>query len=391
MAVSDEFRGPKAVGPQAQRFRHPRMPIPDDSLSWCSGCGICSQVCPHGVQVAEINIQAKARLAEQKRVPLRDQCLARPQLMGRLARPAAGLVNSLLRSTLLRKVMDKVLKIDEKAPLPAFTAQPLRTRLARHHLKGIPEDPDSRQYVAYFHGCSTEYFEPELGELTVQVLEHLGFTVILPPQNCCGLPLQSNGMFRAARRAADDNIQKLDPFIRAGIPLVGSSTSCTLALKRDYRTILGVEGPQVEALAAATRDVFEFLVWDEPESLEQVVLNPVERSILYHAPCHLRSHGIGLPALTVLRRIPGLEILVSDSACCGVAGTYGMKSERFQTAWAVGESLFQQALELQVDMVVTDSETCRWWIEAHSGVKNVHPIQILAWSMGLTSDPAKSW
>ncbi|HLB47663.1 MAG TPA: 4Fe-4S dicluster domain-containing protein, partial [Anaerolineales bacterium] len=53
-AVTDLFPGPKAVGPQAQRFRHPRLPSPDKSLDYCSGCGACSLVCPHGVQIAEM-------------------------------------------------------------------------------------------------------------------------------------------------------------------------------------------------------------------------------------------------------------------------------------------------------------------------------------------------
>jgi glycerol-3-phosphate dehydrogenase subunit C len=59
-AATDLFLGPKAVGPQAQRYRHPRLPLPDRSLTWCSGCGTCTRVCPHDVAVAEINIQAKA-------------------------------------------------------------------------------------------------------------------------------------------------------------------------------------------------------------------------------------------------------------------------------------------------------------------------------------------
>jgi len=388
MAVSDVFRGPKAVGPQAQRFRHPRLPVPDDSVSWCSGCGTCSQVCPHGVQVAEINIQAKARLAEQGHVPLRDQLISRPQLLGWVARPVAGVANAVLRSALTRKLLDGLFKIDKHAPLPVFKSQTLRSRLADHCVDEPSTTLNLDGHVAYFHGCSAEYYEPELGEITVRVLETLGFKVVLPPQNCCGLPLQSNGMFQAARRAAHANIEKLGPFVRAGMPVVGGSTSCTLALKHDYRSILGVDGREAQALAEATRDVFEFLVWDEPDRLDQVELEPVERKVLYHAPCQLRSHAIGMPALNVLRRIPGLEIVVSESACCGIAGTYGVKSERYPVAKATGEELFRQAIGIGVELVVTDSETCRWWIEAHTGLKSVHPIEVLAWSLGLVSGPA---
>ena len=57
---TDLFPGPKYVGPQAQRFRDPGEPSPDVSLDYCSGCGVCTVVCPHGVKVMEINTAAKA-------------------------------------------------------------------------------------------------------------------------------------------------------------------------------------------------------------------------------------------------------------------------------------------------------------------------------------------
>jgi glycerol-3-phosphate dehydrogenase subunit C len=382
MAVSDVFRGPKAVGPQAQRFRHPRLPIVDDSLSWCSGCGTCTRVCPHGVMVAEINIRAKARLVEQKHAPLRDQLLARPEMLGRLARPAARLANRLLEMPLARTLMDKGIGIASKAPLPAFSGETLRTLAPELCVDQPPEGvPDLSDYVAYFHGCSTNYYEPALGLLTIAVLEKLGFHVLLPPQNCCGLPLQSNGLFSAARRYARANADKLSPFVKAGLSVVGTSTSCTLALKHEYRAVLGLEGAPIEALADRTRDIFEFLLWDAPARLQAFDLEPVPMRVLYHAPCQLLGHGIGAPALRVLRRIPDLEIEVSQSACCGIAGTYGVKAERYATAFAVGQPLFRQAAASGAELIVTDSETCRWWIEKHTGLSSIHPLELLARSL----------
>ncbi|HLY28603.1 MAG TPA: 4Fe-4S dicluster domain-containing protein, partial [Aggregatilineales bacterium] len=58
-AVTTLFPGPKYVGPQAERFRAEialkPFVSPDKSLDYCSGCGICTQVCPQGVKIAEIN------------------------------------------------------------------------------------------------------------------------------------------------------------------------------------------------------------------------------------------------------------------------------------------------------------------------------------------------
>ena len=67
--------------------------IADASLDYCSGCGICTQVCPQGVQIAEINSQARAELAQERGVSLRDRLIARPTLAGRLGAPVAPLAN----------------------------------------------------------------------------------------------------------------------------------------------------------------------------------------------------------------------------------------------------------------------------------------------------------
>jgi glycerol-3-phosphate dehydrogenase subunit C len=88
----------------------------------------------------------------------------------------------------------------------------------------------------------------------------------------------------------------------------------------------------------------------------------------------------------VLRRIPGLSLTLSESECCGVAGTYGLKRERYSLAYAVGGRLFDQVRQVQPDLVVTDSETCRWWVEGHTGVRACHPIEILALALGLQDE-----
>ncbi|TFH34776.1 MAG: anaerobic glycerol-3-phosphate dehydrogenase subunit C [Anaerolineales bacterium] len=384
MAVSGDFLGPKAVGPQAERFRHPRLPIPDASVSLCSGCGTCSRVCPQGVAIAEMNTQAKARLVAQHGAPLRDQLLARPQMLGQWMRPFAGVANRLLKSNIVRWSLDRSFGIHQDAPLPPFSGKTFRSGVAQRCMDAPPEDLGEDTWVAYFHGCSTNHYEPRIGELAIAVLEKLGCRVIVPPQVCCGLPLQSNGLFKAARRYAEKNTQLLRPFIEKGIPIVGTSSSCTLQLKHETRSVLGLNGRDCEELALGTRDIFEWIVESLWETVLKMDLAPVQALVLYHAPCQLKSHWMGTPALQVLRLIPGLNLQVSQAECCGIAGTYGVKSEKYAIARDVGQNLFHQVEDVQPDWVVTDSETCRWWIEQHTGVTSIHPIEILASAMNLT-------
>ena len=91
------------------------------------------------------------------------------------------------------------------------------------------------------------------------ILEHLGFTVIVPPLQCCGLPTQSNGDFDAARAYARRNVAWLAPYARQGIPIVGTSASCMTAIKADYQHVLTLQDEATRTVAAGVWDFMEFL------------------------------------------------------------------------------------------------------------------------------------
>src|SRR5688572_18576949 len=208
--VTPLFPGPKYVGPQAERFRSPKEESPDASLDYCSGCGVCTQVCPQGVHIAEINSQARAKLKERDGVKLRDRLLGRPNVLGRLATPAAPIANRTLDSRPLRLAIEKTIGIHHRAPLPRFAGRTFQAWARKHR-----PPSGARRRVAYFHACGTNWQEPRVGEMTVAVLEHNGIAVDVPRgQQCCGLPLQSNGLFDDARRYARRMAARLAPAAR---------------------------------------------------------------------------------------------------------------------------------------------------------------------------------
>jgi glycerol-3-phosphate dehydrogenase subunit C len=375
-AVTDLFPGPKTVGPQAQRFRQPALPPVDRTVDYCSGCGVCSLVCPHGVQVAEMNTIARAAMIEAAGLPLGNRLLSRSELLGRIGSPFAPFSNIPLRLPPLRWLAEWFLGIHHKAPFPSFARPTFRNWFARNAAK---DGAALGHYkVVYFHGCSTNYYEPRVGRAAVALLERHQCKVTVAEQNCCGLPMQSNGDFATARAHAQANVAKLAPWVREGYLIVGTSTSCTLALKHEYHSVLGLEGEDVALVAENTRDFFEFLEMLADEGKLQPRLNRYDRRVFYHAPCQLRSHGIGHPAMRLLRRIPDIQLAESRADCCGVAGTYGLKREKYGIATAVGRTLFDEIRDFAPDVVACDSETCRWWIQHHTGIRALHPAEILA-------------
>jgi glycerol-3-phosphate dehydrogenase subunit C len=376
-AATPLFPGPKYVGPQAERYRGPG-PSPDASLDLCSGCGICTQVCPQGVKIAEINSQAREKLKQERGVTLRDRLISRPTLAGRLGAPVAPVANLSLRIRPLRVLMEKTIGIHRDAPMPVWRGGRFNRWARRHGRRGRPDPARAARTVVYFHGCGVDYYEHETARAAVAVLEHQGLEVIVPRQGCCGLPLQSNGLFDDARGYVRRLAGRLAPYARAGHDIVSSSTSCGLMLKREAREILGVEDDDLRVVGERLYDVMEYLAMlHERGELRTDDLAPVPMEVPYHQPCQGRGHGIGTPAMRLMGLVPGLRPRQIDATCCGVAGTYGLKREKYDIAMAVGEPVFQGVREGGAELSACDSETCRWWISEATGRPSVHPVELL--------------
>jgi glycerol-3-phosphate dehydrogenase subunit C len=376
--VTALFPGPKYVGPQAERYRVDDEPSVDSSVDYCSGCGICTQVCPQGVQIAELNAHAREKLKRQRGVPVRDRLISRPTVLGRLGTPVAPIANATLRSRPLRALVERTLGVHRDAPVPRFAGRTFRSWAKRHR------SPAAERRVVYFHGCGTQYYEPDVGEKVVAVLEHNGFQVEIPKQDCCGLPLQSNGLFDDARAYVRRLAAALAPAARDGALIVGNATSCTLMLKREAREILGLgDDPDLKLVSERTYDLCELLLELHGRGELRTDFQPIEEVVIYHAPCQQQGQWIGKPALELLELVPGLQLQETDARCCGVAGTYGLKREKYEIAMDAGAELFGQIDASGAGLVACDSDTCRWQIEHATGTPSAHPVELMHRAYGL--------
>jgi glycerol-3-phosphate dehydrogenase subunit C len=384
--VTDKFPGPKYVGPQAERFRElGQEKSPDHSVDYCSGCRVCNEVCPTGVRIAEINARARAQIVADRGLSLRNRLLGRNELLGKLGSFAPDLANFALHNPVSRVLAEKVVGIAQGAPLPRWHSETLNAWLARTASQRLK----SERKVVYFHGCAIQYYEPYVAFAAIAVLEHNGYEVIVPPQNCCGLPMLSNGEFEAGEGYHRGNVARLAGFARAGYAIVSTSPSCSLTLKEEAPEMLDKHDEATLVLKNATWDIFEWLREEAEEGRLRTDFHPLREDgrplvMPYHAPCQYRAHRVGKPSLDVLRLIPGLDLRESQARCCGIAGTYGYKTEKYQIAADVGQDLFDFVLEQgESDFVACDTETCRWQIEKFTSVANRHPIEVLAAAYGL--------
>ena len=86
---------------------------------------------------------------------------------------------------------------------------------------------------------------------------------------------------------------------------------------------------------------------------------------------------MGLPALEIMRLIPELKIIMSESDCCGIGGTYGYSKEKNHISNSIKINLIEQIKKEKPDFIICDSETCRWNIEKSTKIKTIHPIQLI--------------
>jgi glycerol-3-phosphate dehydrogenase subunit C len=323
------------------------------------------------VAVSDIIAQARADAVERgtRQLSLGQKLVNRPETIGRLASHAPGVANLVLGNRLIRRLGEGFAGLSADAPLPRVHGPTFR-RWFKQHAQANGET------VVYFPGCSGDYYDPSTAIASVTLLNRLGFRVVVPPTACCSLPMLSTGEWGAARPRAAKLVNELDAVGEERTPIVGSSTSCILTLKRKYVDYLDMADPATERISRNSKDICEFIRDSAPHQFS-AGLSPLNIRVFYHPPCQLRGHGVGTPALDLMRMIPGLEIVVSKADCCGIGGTYGYNAERREITEAVAGPLVSQVEQAYVDFVVCDSETCRWHISALTNLEAVHPVDIL--------------
>ena len=108
LAVNPAYPGPKQAGPDGERYRLKDAAFYDEALKYCLNCKRCELACPSGVKIGDIIQLARIRYSKQ-RPGLRELMLANTDIMGSLATRMAPIVNTSLRLTPVKMVLDGVL------------------------------------------------------------------------------------------------------------------------------------------------------------------------------------------------------------------------------------------------------------------------------------------
>ena len=373
-AVNPLYVGPKQAGPDGERLRMKSPQFYDQSLAMCLNCKRCEVACPSDVRIGDI-IQSARIKHSTKKPGLREFTLANTDLVGSVATVMAPVVNATLGLKPVRHIVEGVMKVDHRRIFPKYAFGTFEGWMRKQR----KAQALFAKQIAYFHGCYVNYNNPPLGQAFVKVANALGYGVqLLEKEKCCGVALISNGFVKQATKQAVSNLKYIrKAVLEKKLPVVATSSTCTFTLRDEYHHLLGLENGDVrESIDLATKFIYNLLC-DGNHTLKFNEEAP-RIKVAYHSACHLERMGWTPYSIELLKLIPTVELIKLDSQCCGIAGTYGFKTENYQTSQSIGEPLFAAIEASGCDIVATDCETCKWQIEMSTSKSVLHPIEILA-------------
>ena len=376
-AVDDSFPGPKFQGPEQWRLTQTQDADIDPTITKCSNCMRCAGACPTDVPLVEMHTTARAAhlegVSRLSREYVRAKMLGNYGRLAGLASRFPRLSNAVMGTGLGRWFAEKTLGITAEREFPAFADETFREWWDDRGGAAVT-NPDKR--VAYFHGDYANYNTPEVGRAMVAVFEHFGYEVAVPDQRCSGTPMFANGLLEDARRAATHNVETFHALVEEGYDVVCTCTSCSMALRLEYPALFEVPG--TEEVAAHTWDALEYLrVHEDLEAALDSTAGP-DRTLTYHAPCHARVQGLGSQTPELLEAAESVTVDDAGDSCSGISGTYGWKSEHYDTSMAVGEPMFEHMEAGPAREGITECPTCAMQMEHGTGYDVSHTIEVLA-------------
>lgn len=359
-----------------------------DRLTNCLMCETCSINCPSGIDIHELNAAARSYIADKNpswgRNLLFDKVWTRPRLL-RSGSKAAALAQKLGLQRVAR-----ALGLTRVLPADLFQAEKIMDNLpttqARSQLPAFsPARGKSRFRVAYFLGCGTDMFTPEVAIAAVKVLNAAGCDVIIPKdQKCCGLPHIANAKLDTARQLAVHNARLLNALDIDYVVTDCASCSSALGAKNMHFLLDGTEFlAEGLKLAEKSMDITRFLT--EVAPLDPSCFRALdEMRVTYHDPCHLaKAQGIRQQPRNLLKLIPGVNLveMKEPDRCCGGSGTFSMT--HYDLSMKVLQHKMNNIMETGASVVATCCPSCT--LQLSHGIKIngyqakvKHPLQLLA-------------
>ncbi len=326
-------------------------------MDTCVGCKACKTECPARIDIARAKIWWSDRVRESSGATPLQRAISNFRWLASLATRAGPFANKALSVGWTKRRLG----IAKERSLPAINAKPLTQRLESGTVGPL-----------LFADCFTTFNDPEIGEAAAAVLHKAGQVLKLVDAGCCGRVMLSEGYIGKARRVAQKGA---DVLRSTSGPILFTEPSCMSAVVDDWTHLIGDVSDIAERCKLAEAHVAESAVG---------VAFRAGGKVLFHPHCHQRALWGAESTVTALELVPDIEVEIPDSGCCGMAGAFGYRADRYELSVAMGERVLAPAVrDADADAVIVATGTsCRHQISDLTGRKAMHPLQFLESRLG---------
>jgi len=345
-------------------------------LELCISCKACKSECPSNVDMAKLKSEVQQMYYDRKGITLRDRMIKdAPKAAARFAGRLAKTMNRIQSSAWFRNALEKRAGFDKRRVLPEYASETFMSWYKKRPGKNgkTVHTPD----VVLFVDTYLNYYEPQVGKAALNLLEDCGYQVSVAAVGCCQRPAISHGFIREAQKAGALVAEKLDAYMKQGIPVVVCEPSCASALNDDLPDLL-VDEALASRLKQQVMMIDVFLAKEKRAGkLDRIEFGVKHDKIAIHGHCHQKAL-YGTASMKVL--LEGkVEIDDWDTACCGMAGSFGYEKEHYHLSEKMGErALFPAVKNLEKDAgLVACGFSCRHQIAHFTEGKPKHWVELV--------------
>ncbi|WP_440999848.1 FAD-binding and (Fe-S)-binding domain-containing protein [Fodinibius sp. SL11] len=358
-------------GKQKEAFKSEEL---KDALDLCLSCKACKSECPANVDMAKMKAEFTQGWHEEYGISLGERFFGQAAKLYPIASLFPKVTNWAINQNSIKELLYKFLGIDKRRDLPTFADQTFL-----NWYRNRSKQSDGKE-VMLLVDIFTNYHEPQIGKAAVQFLESHGYKVIVPGFHETGRPQISKGMLDHAKQILEQNLPRLAQFASREIPIVGLEPSEILTLRDEYLDLCDEEQVQSAQKVADSSYTFEEFA---ANILAESPLSPKNKKVFVHGHCHAKSL-IGNSAIRKMLEGAGYEVVVGDTGCCGMAGSFGYEADHYEVSMNIGKQrLFPALQNLTEDtLICAPGFSCRHQIKDGSNLEAHHPAQLLAENLG---------
>jgi Fe-S oxidoreductase len=340
-----------------------------DQCYLCDMCFMtkCPYVPPHewNLDFPHLMLRAKAVHFHQHGASGTDKLLTSTDRIGMFAGIpiVTQTVNAMNKTAPVRKMLENVAGIDQKAWMPDFAPKKFRSTARSNTALPVIDGAKTPGKVAIYATCYINYNEPGVGHDLVKVLEHNAIPyVVLEKEACCGMPKLEIGDLASVAQLKNINAPVLARLAREGYAIVTPIPSCTLMFKQEL-PLMFPEDADLKLIQDAMWDPFEYLVARHKDGLLKTDFREgALGTVSYHIPCHGRVQNVGKKTEEFLKLVPKTTVNTVER-CSGHSGLWGTRKEFHGMAMKIGKPVFKRMAEAKPDYVSSDCQLAGHHIE----------------------------